>query len=125
MLPVSVIDAVRIALSQNTDLRLSAEDAQSARGKLKEASGEFDTTFRGVAFYAYSVPAAGSNPNLNNQQQVLPAIFQALGLSTVGSNAVISNAISQAVQKQELKPTENLNTLVSMSKKLRNGSGRS
>jgi hypothetical protein len=39
LLPVSLIDAVRIALSQNTNLRLSAEDAQSARGKLKEATG--------------------------------------------------------------------------------------
>jgi Outer membrane efflux protein len=125
LLPVSLIDAVRIALSQNPDLRLSAEDSQSARGKLKEAAGEFDTTFRAVAFYAYSIPAAGSNQNLNNEQQVLtqalPAIFQALGLSTVGTNAAISNAITQAVQKQELKPTENLNTLVSVSKKLRNG----
>jgi outer membrane protein TolC len=125
LLPVSLIDSVRIALSQNPDLRLSAEDSQSARGKLKEAMGEFDTTFRAVAFYAYSIPAAGSNQNLNNEQQVLtqalPAIFQALGLSSVGSNAAISNAITQAVQKQELKPTENLNTLVSVSKKLRNG----
>jgi len=38
LLPVSLIDAVRIALSQNTDLRLSAEDAQSARGRPSEST---------------------------------------------------------------------------------------
>ncbi len=41
LVPIELLDAVRIGLSKNKDLRLSMENSQSARGKLKQAVGAF------------------------------------------------------------------------------------
>src|ERR1700733_5403982 len=43
LLALSLTDAVRIALVQNSDLRLAGEDVQSARAALKQATGAFDS----------------------------------------------------------------------------------
>ena len=37
----SLMDAVRIALYQNPDVRLAVEDAQLAKGSLVKATGDF------------------------------------------------------------------------------------
>jgi outer membrane protein TolC len=120
--PIVLLDAVRIALSKNPNLRLSAEDSQSARGQLKEATGKYDTEFRAITSYAVEQPAAGSNSALNNTQTILnnalQNIFRNLGLNV--SN-LISRSVTQAVQNQTISASQNVNTLVSLSKKLRNG----
>jgi outer membrane protein TolC len=120
--PIVLLDAVRIALSKNPNLRLSAEDSQSARGQLKEATGKYDTEFRAITSYAVESPAAGSNSALNDTQTILnnalQTIFRNLGFNN--SNQ-ISRAVTQAVQNQQITASQNVNTLVSLSKKLRNG----
>ncbi|MBV8814332.1 MAG: TolC family protein, partial [Verrucomicrobia bacterium] len=123
MVPIGLLEAVRIGLSRNKDLRLSIEGTQSARGKLKQAVGAFDTTAKAVAKYAYSIPGQGSNANLNNDQEVLtqalPPIFRAAGLPV--SNSTVSTAVTQAIQNQANKPTETIDTSIAIDKKLRNG----
>jgi hypothetical protein len=42
LLSLSLVDAVRLALAQNSDIRLAGEDVQSARRALKQATGEYD-----------------------------------------------------------------------------------
>jgi hypothetical protein len=83
LFPLRLLDAVRIALSKNKDLRLSIEDTQSARGNLKGRAGVFDLTASALANYSYTVPAVGTNTALNNTNQVLnnalPQILQSAG----------------------------------------------
>jgi hypothetical protein len=92
LFPLRLLDAVRLALSKNKDLRLSIEDTQSARGNLKARAGVFDLTASALANYSYTVPAVGTNAGLNNQNQVLnsalPQILQSAGIpvSTVTAN---------------------------------------
>jgi outer membrane protein TolC len=123
LFPLRLLDAVRLALSKNKDLRLSIEDTQSARGNLKGRSGVFDLTASALANYSYSVPAVGTNVGLNNTNQVLnsalPQILQSAGIPT--SAATVANAINQATSQQETKPVSTLITDVSLSKQFRNG----
>jgi outer membrane protein TolC len=123
LVPMGLIETVKIALSKNKDLRLSIEDTQSARAKLKEAVGDFDATASAIAKYAYSVPSYGSDVALNNNNQVLnmalPAILQSAGIPV--NNTTVSNAINAAVEAQETKPITTLDTSVGISKKFRDG----
>jgi outer membrane protein TolC len=123
LVPMGLIETVKIALSKNKDLRLSIEDTQSARAKLKEAVGDFDATATAIAKYAYSVPSYGSDVSQNNTNQILnmalPAILQSAGLPV--NNTTISNAINAAVQAEETKPITTLDTSVGISKKFRDG----
>jgi outer membrane protein TolC len=123
LFPLGLLDAVRLSLSKNKDLRLSIEDTQSARGNLKGRSGVFDLTASALANYSYSVPAVGTNVGLNNTNQVLnsalPQILQSAGIPT--SAATVANAINQATSQQETKPVSTLITDVSLSKQFRNG----
>jgi outer membrane protein len=120
---LSLLDAVRISLAQNKDLRLSSEDSQSAKGTLQQKVGDFDTTMLVIAKYAHSIPAEANNTALDNNQQVLssalPSIFHSLGIPA--SSSTINSAITQAVQSQELKATDSIDTQISLSKKFRNG----
>src|ERR1700739_1911370 len=61
--PLSLLDAVRLTLMQNSDLRMSTEDAQSARGALKKATGNYDAQFIGALGY---VRTQVSNINSTN-----------------------------------------------------------
>ncbi|HYZ73631.1 MAG TPA: TolC family protein [Chthoniobacterales bacterium] len=123
LFPLRLIDAVRLALSKNKDLRLSIEDTQSARGNLKARAGVFDLTAAALANYSYTVPAIGTNTALNNQNQVLntalPRILQSAGIPV--SVATVANAINNATSQQETKPSETLVTDLSLSKQFRNG----
>jgi outer membrane protein TolC len=123
LFPLRLIDAVRISLSKNKDLRLSIEDTQSARGNLKARAGVFDLTAAALANYSYTVPAIGTNTALNNQNQVLntalPQILQSAGIPV--SVATVANAINNATSQQETKPSETLVTDLSLSKQFRNG----
>jgi outer membrane protein TolC len=123
LFPLRLIDAVRIALSKNKDLRLSIEDTQSARGNLKARAGVFDLTAAALANFSYTIPAIGTNTALNNQNQVLntalPQILQSAGIPV--SAATVANAINNATSQQETKPSETLITDLSLSKQFRNG----
>lgn len=123
LVPISLLEAVHLALSKNKDLRLSIEDTQSARAKLKEAVGDFDATASAIAKYAYSIPSEGSNASLNDQNQVLnmalPTILRSAGVPV--SSSTVSNAINAATAAQETKPITTLDTTVGVSKKFRDG----
>ena len=123
LFPLGLLDAVRIALSKNKDLRLSIEDTQSARGTLKARIGVYDATASSIAQYAYTIPAEGINVPLNNQNVVLnsalPEILRAAGIPV--STATVANAINQATAQQETKPSSTLTTVFSVSKQFRNG----
>jgi outer membrane protein TolC len=123
LFPLRLLDAVRIALAKNKDLRLSIEDTQSARGNLKARAGVFDLTAAALANYSYTVPAVGTNTALNNQNQVLntalPQILQSAGIPV--SVATVANAINNATSQQETKPSETLITDLSLTKQFRNG----
>jgi outer membrane protein TolC len=123
LFPLRLLDAVRLSLSKNKDLRLSIEDTQSARGNLKGRAGVFDLTASALANYSYTVPAVGTNVGLNNTNQVLntalPQILQSAGIPV--SAATVANAINQATSQQETKPVSTLITDLSLSKEFRNG----
>ena len=123
LVPVGLLETVKIALSTNKDLRLSIEDTQSARAKFKEATGDFDATASAIAKYAYSVPAEGSNVALNQQNQVLnmalPAILQSAGIPV--NSATIANAINAASNAETTKPITTFDSTLGVSKKFRDG----
>jgi outer membrane protein TolC len=123
LFPISLIEAVRISLSKNKDLRLSTEDTQSARGQLKARIGVYDATASAIAQYAYHIPAEGINVPLNDQNQVLnmalPQILRSAGIPV--SAATVANAINAATSQQESKPTSTLETIIGVSKQFRNG----
>jgi outer membrane protein TolC len=123
LFPLRLLDAVRIALSKNKDLRLSIEDTQSARGNLKGRAGVFDLTASALANYSYTVPAVGTNTALNNTNQVLnnalPQILQSAGIPV--SAATVAQAVNQATSQQETKPVSTLITDLSLTKEFRNG----
>jgi outer membrane protein TolC len=123
LFPLRLLDAVRLSLSKNKDLRLSIEDTQSARGNLKGRAGVFDLTASALANYSYTVPAVGTNIGLNNTNQVLnsalPQILQSAGIPV--SAATVANAINQATSQQETRPVSTLITDLSLSKQFRNG----
>lgn len=123
LFPLRLLDAVRIALSKNKDLRLSIEDTQSARGNLKGRAGVFDLTASALANYSYTVPAVGTNTALNNTNQVLnialPQILQSAGIPV--SAATVAQAVNQATSQQQTKPVSTLITDLSLTKEFRNG----
>src|SRR5215471_13327588 len=101
LLFISLMDAVRMALYQNSDVRLAVEDAQLAKGALVKASGQFDSKLLGAVGYAKSFtnPADGqaSTPNQIRQQinQSLNGVFGALAANPSAINN-ITNVISQS-----------------------------
>jgi outer membrane protein TolC len=123
LFPMGLLDAVRIALSKNKDLRLSNEDAQSARGTLKSRIGVYDATASALVQYAYTVPSEGSNTPLNDQSVVLnsalPQILRSVGIPV--STATVANAINQATEQQSTKPSTTLQSVIGVSKQFRNG----
>jgi outer membrane protein TolC len=68
LLSSSLTDAVRIALVQNSDLRLVGEDVQSARGVLKQATGAFDSKVSVGLGYQRAYLSSGANGAVNQAQ---------------------------------------------------------
>jgi outer membrane protein TolC len=124
--PLSLLDAVRLALMQNPDLRMSTEDAQSARGALKQATGRFDTQAIGALGYTRTQL---SNSNTASQNQVFQVIDQTLTrtLEQLKANpgANISQLVStNAAQASAVANVSEVQTVIATAdafKTLRNG----
>jgi len=98
--PLSLLDAVRLTLMQNTDLRMSGEDAQLARGALKLATGLYDTTLAGVAGYTKTFIYSA---NTATQQQVTQQINQTLVATLEQLRLAPASNISQLVSTNAIK----------------------
>jgi outer membrane protein TolC len=95
--PLNLIDAVRLALFQNPDLRLANEDAQLARGSLKQATGQFDAKGGGLIGYSKTYIASSDNAS---QKQV---------------SQVITQTLTETLQQLRINPGANIGQLVNQS----------
>jgi outer membrane protein TolC len=124
--PLSLLDAVRLTLVQNPDLRMSTEDAQSARGALKQATGRFDTQAIGALGYTRTQL---SNSNSSSQNQVLQVIDQTLSRTlqqlkaNPGANIsqLVSTNASQASGSASISEVQTVVATLDAFKTLRNG----
>jgi outer membrane protein TolC len=131
--PLSLLDAVRLTLMQNSDLRMSTEDAQSARGALKKATGNYDAQFIGALGYVRSQLSSSNSSNAvtafsaQNQitQELTQTLTQTLTQLKANPNANISQLVSMnAAQSSGSASTTEIQTIIATadaSKTLRNG----
>ena len=131
--PLSLLDAVRLTLMQNSDLRMSTEDAQSARGALKKATGNYDAQFIGALGYVRSQLSSSNSSNAvtafsaQNQitQELTQTLTQTLTQLKANPNANISQLVSMnAAQSSGSASTTDIQTIIATadaSKTLRNG----
>jgi outer membrane protein TolC len=130
LLFISLMDAIRLALYQNPDLRLAVEDAQSAKGALVKATGQFDFKMLGAVGYAksYTNPAEGqaATPDQIRRQinQSLSGVFQQLAANPSAINNIgniINQSTSIAAQNSIAHSITALFASFDASKQLRNG----
>ncbi|MFZ0503628.1 MAG: TolC family protein, partial [Chthoniobacterales bacterium] len=131
--PLSLLDAVRLTLMQNSDLRMSTEDAQSARGALKKATGNYDAQFIGALGYVRSQLSSSNSSNavsaFSTQNQITQVLTQTLTQTLTQLKANPSANISQlvsmnAAQSSGSASTTDIQTIIATadaSKTLRNG----
>jgi outer membrane protein TolC len=131
--PLSLLDAVRLTLIQNSDLRMSTEDAQSARGALKKATGNYDAQFIGALGYVRSQLSSSNSTNavtaFSTQNQITQVLTQTLTQTLTQLKANPSANISQlvsmnAAQSSGSASTTDIQTIIATadaSKTLRNG----
>jgi outer membrane protein TolC len=131
--PLSLLDAVRLTLIQNSDLRMSAEDAQSARGALKKATGNYDSEFIGALGYTRTQLSSSNSSNTvsafstQNQltQEITQTLTQTLTQLKANPNANISQLVSaNAAQSSGNASTTDVQTVIATAdafKTLRNG----
>lgn len=131
--PLSLLDAVRLTLMQNSDLRMSTEDAQSARGALKKATGNYDAQFIGALGYVRSQLSSSNSTNavsaFSTQNQITQVLTQTLTQTLTQLKANPSANISQlvsmnAAQSSGSASTTDIQTIIATadaSKTLRNG----
>jgi outer membrane protein TolC len=132
LLALSLTDAVRMALVQNSDLRLAGEDVQSARAALKQATGAFDSKLDIGLGYQRTYLNGGGAGTLT-QAQFSQTFQTALGnvLRTLQTNpaagaggnldALIANSFNSAQGQASETAIDNYNADTSLGKKLRNG----
>jgi outer membrane protein TolC len=131
--PLSLLDAVRLTLMQNSDLRMSAEDAQSARGALKKATGNYDSQFIGALGYVRTQLSNSNSTNavsaFSTQNQITQVLTQTLTQTLTelkaNPNANISQLVSaSAAQSSGSASTTDVQTVIATAdafKTLRNG----
>lgn len=131
--PLSLLDAVRLTLMQNSDLRMSTEDAQSARGALKKATGNYDGQFIGALGYTRTQLSNSNSTNavsaFSTQNQISQVLTQTLTQTLTelkaNPNANISQLVSaNAAQSSGSASTTDVQTVIATAdafKTLRNG----
>jgi outer membrane protein TolC len=131
--PLSLLDAARLTLMQNSDLRMSTEDAQSARGALKKATGNYDSEFIGALGYTRTQLSSSNSSNTvsafstQNQltQEITQTLTQTLTQLKANPNANISQLVSaNAAQSSGSASTTDVQTVIATAdafKTLRNG----
>lgn len=109
--PLSLLDAVRLTLMQNSDLRMSVEDAQSARGALKKATGNYDAQFIGALGYVRSQLSSSNTSNAVTAFSTQNQITQ-----------VLTQTLTQTLTELKANPNANISQLVSTNAALASGS---
>jgi outer membrane protein TolC len=109
--PLSLLDAVRLTLMQNSDLRMSTEDAQSARGALKKATGNYDSQYVGALGYTRTQL---SNSNSANSVSAFTTQNQI--------NQVLTQTLTQTLTELKANPGANISQLVTTNAALSSGS---
>jgi outer membrane protein TolC len=126
----SLMDAVRIALYQNPDVRLAVEDAQLAKGSLVKATGDFDSKISAVVAYAKSFtnPADGQAATPDQVRQIvnqsLSGVFKTLGANpgaATNISGLIAQSTSSAAKNSIAQSITALFASFDVSKELRNG----
>jgi len=112
--PLSLLDAVRLTLMQNSDLRMSAEDAQSARGALKKATGNYDSQFIGALGYVRTQLSNSNSTNavsaFSTQNQITQVLTQTLTQTLTQLKANPNANISQLVTANAAQSSGNAST---------------
>jgi outer membrane protein TolC len=128
LLALSLTDAVRIALVQNSDLRLAGEDVQSARGALKQATGAFDSKASVGLGYQRAYLSSGATGAVNQAQfsqtfqTALASVLKAVQANpTANLDTVIGNSFTSAQGQGSTTAIDSYNANASVQKKLRNG----
>ncbi len=124
------MDAVRIALYQNPDVRLAVEDAQLAKGSLVKATGNFDSKVSAVVAYAktFTNPADGQAATPGQVQEIvnqsLGNVFKTLAANPSAATNItglINQSTSLAAQNSIAQSIDVLFASFDVSKQLRNG----
>jgi outer membrane protein TolC len=122
-----VTDAVRLALAQNSDLRMAGEDIQSAKAALKQATGDYDSKISAGGGYQRTY-LSGSTGEINQAQ--LAQTFQTVLATTLRKitsdpNSInnLDSVIAQSFNESQGSDTaiDNYNVDFSLDKKFRNG----
>jgi outer membrane protein TolC len=129
LLALSLTDAVRMALVQNSDLRLAGEDVQSARAALKQATGAFDSKLDIGFGYQRTYLNGGGTGTLNQAQfaqtfqTALGSVLRALQTNPGATNidTLIANGFNSAQGQASETAIDNYNADATLGKKLRNG----
>jgi outer membrane protein TolC len=130
LLFISLMDAVRIALYQNSDVRLAVEDAQLAKGALVKAAGNFDSKLLAAVGYAKSFtnPAEGQAATPDQVRRVvnqsLNGVFKTLAANPSAANNItglIDQSTSIAAKNSIAHSITALFASFDASKQLRNG----
>jgi hypothetical protein len=130
LLFISLMDAVRIALYQNPDVRLAVEDAQGAKGALVKATGQFDSKLLAAVGYAKSFtnPADGQAATPDSVRRVinqsLNGVFKTLAANPSAINNIsglIDQSTSIAAKNNIAQSITALFASFDASKQLRNG----
>ena len=124
------MDAVRLALYQNSDVRLAVQDAQLAKGSLVKAAGDFDSKILAVVGYAKSFtnPADGQAATPNQVRQLVNQSLNNV-FNTLASNPAAANDIGGLINQSTTAASKNviaqsitaLFASFDVSKQLRNG----
>ena len=128
LLFISLLDAVRVALYQNSDIRLAVEDAQAAKGALTTAMGTFDAKMIVGVGYGKSFigPSQGAAATPNDVRRILNQSLNQI-LTTLANNpnsdigALVANATTEAAQNNIAQSVTALFASFDVSKELRNG----
>ena len=126
----SLMDAVRIALYQNPDIRLAVEDAQLAKGSLVKATGDFDSKLLAAVGYAksYTNPAEGQAATPDQVRQIvnqsLNGVFKTLAENPSAANNIgglVDQSTTAAAKNSIAQSITALFASFDVSKQLRNG----
>lgn len=120
LLALTLTDAVRVALVQNSDLRLSRDDAQLARASVFKAMAPFDSSVDISAGYSRKyLTGAGSEPV--NQQEFSQALQNVLNTLRSNPNADPQTVVSNSLNQAQRRAVDNYGVRAGIGKEFRNG----
>jgi outer membrane protein TolC len=128
LLFISLLDAVRVAFYQNSDIRLAVEDAQAEKGALTTAMGSFDAKIiAGIGYgKSFTGPSQGAAATPNDVRRILNQSLSQV-LTTLANNpnadigALVANATTDASKQNIAQSITALFASFDVSKEFRNG----